>query len=159
MFILINCVEIDCIKEKPKRMGREGSAPSYLDCENILRCIDGGEQEIIKCAKEALVLITIAVWSAFGIVLAAAFSAADATNDEIWHTNQGNRPAINPDFDPDFDCIFDVFQIHCIPGSEQECPKPEFSAGDPHMCFPNTLVDGKWEWECPEKLVIVILPV
>ncbi len=71
-------------------------------------------------------------------------------SEDPFHTNQGNRPAINPEFDPDFDCIYDVSQIHCIPGSAQECPKPQFSAGDPEMCFPKTLVNGEWEWKCPE---------
>jgi hypothetical protein len=74
----------------------------------------------------------------------------DENDDNPFLTSQGNRPAINPGFDPDFDCIYDVSQIHCIPGSAQECPKPQFSAGDPEMCFPNTLVNGEWEWECPE---------
>jgi hypothetical protein len=39
--------------------------------------------------------------------------------------------------------------LKCIPGSQQECPEG-FSAGDPEMCFPNTLVDGEWKWVCPE---------
>ena len=43
-----NCIEIDCQKEKLKRMCMEGTAPSYLDCENILRCIDAGEQGIMQ---------------------------------------------------------------------------------------------------------------
>lgn len=46
-----NCVDIDCLKEKLKRMCREGAAPSYLDCDNILRCRDHEEQEIMKCAR------------------------------------------------------------------------------------------------------------
>jgi hypothetical protein len=50
-----NCIDIDCLKEKLKRICKEGSAPSYLDCKNILRCIDGGEQEIVRCAKGYLV--------------------------------------------------------------------------------------------------------
>jgi hypothetical protein len=50
-----NCVDIDCLKEKLKRMCREGAAPSYLDCDNIFRCRDHGEQEIMKCAKGYLV--------------------------------------------------------------------------------------------------------
>jgi hypothetical protein len=44
-----NCIDIDCLKER--QMCREGVAPSYLDCDNILRCIDGGEQEIMKCVR------------------------------------------------------------------------------------------------------------
>ena len=48
-----NCIEIDCLKEKLKRMCKEGSAPPYLDCENILRCIDAGEQDIMsECVKQ-----------------------------------------------------------------------------------------------------------
>jgi len=46
-----SCIDIDCLEEKIKRMCMEGTAPPYLDCENILRCIDDGEQEIMKCAK------------------------------------------------------------------------------------------------------------
>jgi hypothetical protein len=77
-------------------------------------------------------------------------SNGSSDKDNPFFTSQGNRPAINPDFDPDFDCIYDVSQIHCIPGSAQDCPKPQFSAGDPQMCFPKTLVDGEWKWVCPE---------
>ena len=51
-----NCVGINCLKEKLERICKEGTAPPYLDCENILRCIDGGEQEIMKCAKGYLLL-------------------------------------------------------------------------------------------------------
>ena len=47
-----NCIEMDCLKEKLKRMCMDGAAPSYLDCENILRCINTGEQEIMReCVK------------------------------------------------------------------------------------------------------------
>jgi hypothetical protein len=38
-----NCVDIDCFREKLEReklerICKEGTAPPYLDCENILRC-------------------------------------------------------------------------------------------------------------------------
>ena len=46
-----NCIDIDCLKERLKQMCREGAAPSYLDCNNIIRCRDHGEQEIMKCAR------------------------------------------------------------------------------------------------------------
>jgi hypothetical protein len=50
-----NCVDIDCLKQKLERIckeGKEGTAPSYLDCESILRCIDAEEQEIMQeCAR------------------------------------------------------------------------------------------------------------
>ena len=53
-----NCVDIDCLKEKLKRMCKEGSAPPYLDCENILRCINAGEQEIMRqCTRGYLLLL------------------------------------------------------------------------------------------------------
>ena len=46
-----NCIDIDCLNEQIKRMCMDGRAPSYLDCENIRRCMNGGEQEIMKCGK------------------------------------------------------------------------------------------------------------
>jgi hypothetical protein len=47
-----DCVDIDCLKQKLERICKDGTAPSYLDCENILRCIDAGEQEIMReCAR------------------------------------------------------------------------------------------------------------
>ena len=52
-----NCIDIDCLIEQIKRMCMDGRAPSYLDCENILRCIDAGEQEIMKCAKVYLLSV------------------------------------------------------------------------------------------------------
>jgi hypothetical protein len=63
---------------------------------------------------------------------------------------QSDRPPINPDFDPDYDCLFDTFLLKCVPGSEQKCPEPQFTRNDDETCFPMTLVNGGWEWECPE---------
>lgn len=51
-------------------------------------------------------------------------------------SSQRNRPAINPDFAPDYSCLFDVYQLKCIPGSEQECPRPQFGQNDDETCFP-----------------------
>jgi hypothetical protein len=42
--------------------------------------------------------------------------------DDVSDMNKGNRPAINEEFDPDYSCLFDTFQLKCIPGSNQECP-------------------------------------
>jgi hypothetical protein len=42
---------------------------------------------------------------------------------EDFKAGQHVRPPINPDFDPDYSCLFDVYQVQCIPGSEQECPE------------------------------------
>src|SRR5919106_2747615 len=63
--------------------------------------------------------------------------------------SKDQRAAINPDFDPDHNCLFDTFQLKCIPGSEQECPQG-FGSGDPETCFAESFINGKWEWECPE---------
>ena len=46
-----NCVDIECLKQKLERICEKGIAPSYLDCRNILGCIDGGEQDIMKCSN------------------------------------------------------------------------------------------------------------
>lgn len=43
-----NCVDIDCLKEKLKLVCESDPKPKYLDCENILRCIDAGEQEVMR---------------------------------------------------------------------------------------------------------------
>src|ERR687892_1605763 len=61
--------------------------------------------------------------------------ASATVDDEAFRTNQGNRPAINLEFDPDYSCLFDVFQLKCIPGSEQECPEG-YGGGDTENCLP-----------------------
>jgi hypothetical protein len=48
----------------------------------------------------------------------------------------------NPFFGPDYSCLFDVYQLHCIPGKSQECPEG-FGTNEDYTCFP--LRD-----ECPE---------
>jgi hypothetical protein len=70
---------------------------------------------------------------------------------------KSGRPAINEDFKPDYSCLFDTFQLECIPGSEQECPKPYFGSNDPETCFPKTLIEGDYPfvngtylWLCPK---------
>ena len=63
--------------------------------------------------------------------------------DDISDMNKGNRPAINEDFDPDQSCLFDVFQLKCVPGSQQECPEG-FGSAESEDCFPEHR-DG-----CPE---------
>lgn len=35
-------------RQKLERICKDDTAPPYLDCENILRCIDAGEQEITQ---------------------------------------------------------------------------------------------------------------
>jgi hypothetical protein len=47
-----DCVDIECLKKKLEQICKDGTAPSYLDCENILHCINAGEQEIMQeCAR------------------------------------------------------------------------------------------------------------
>lgn len=65
------------------------------------------------------------------------------TSEDIAHIYQGNRPAINPEFDPDESCLFDVFQLKCVPGSQQECPE-SFASAEPENCYP------KHSEGCPE---------
>ena len=41
--------------------------------------------------------------------------------DEYDHLmSHGNRVPINPDFEPDYICLFDTFQLKCVPGSQVE---------------------------------------
>ena len=61
-----------------------------------------------------------------------------------------SRPAINPDFAPDESCLFDTFQLKCIPGSEQLCPRPQFGNGEPHTCWAKTFINGEWVRHCPD---------
>lgn len=68
-------------------------------------------------------------------------------SEDISTMNQGNRPPINPDFDPDESCLFDVFQLKCVPGSQQECPEG-FGAADPDNCFP--MIGENGTWACPD---------
>ena len=69
-----------------------------------------------------------------------------ATQYDFSSTIKSKRPALNPDFNPDESCLFDVEQIQCIPGSEQECPEG-FSATIPENCV--TMIAKNGNWECP----------
>ena len=60
-----------------------------------------------------------------------------------------NRPAINPDFDPDESCILDILQDKCDPGIEGECPEG-FAQNEDNRCAHRVLVNGEWEWICPD---------
>jgi hypothetical protein len=56
----------------------------------------------------------------------------------------------NPFFAPDGSCLFDVYQLHCIPGDHQECPEG-FGNNKDGTYFPMTMVNGTWERECPPE--------
>ena len=48
--------------------------------------------------------------------------------------SKSDRPAINEDFNPDRSCMFDAYQLRCIPGAGQECPEG-FGNNDDSTCF------------------------
>jgi len=48
--------------------------------------------------------------------------------------SKSDRPAINEDFNPDRSCMFDAYQLRCIPGAVQECPEG-FGNNDDSTCF------------------------
>jgi len=48
------CNDIDCLRQKLELICEEGTAPPYLDCENILLCMNGEEQEIMKCGASSV---------------------------------------------------------------------------------------------------------
>ena len=77
------------------------------------------------------------------------FASSDFTGDN-WRNYKMERPAINPNFNPNYSCLFNVYQEKCIPGSQQKCPKPQFGSNEDDTCFPMTLINGEWEWECPD---------
>jgi len=56
----------------------------------------------------------------------------------------------NPFFAPDASCLFDAFQLHCIPGDHQECPEG-FGGNEDGTCFAKTFINGTWKWECPAE--------
>ena len=51
---------------------------------------------------------------------------------------------------PDESCLFDITQIKCLPfPGEDKCPVG-FGNNEDGRCIPRTLVNGEWEWVCPE---------
>ena len=85
------------------------------------------------------------------------YASSELFNEDGYLLSQRNRTAINEDFKPDYSCLFDVFQEKCIPGSQQECPKPYFGNNEDYACFPKTLINGTYPynhnatyyWKCP----------
>ena len=47
---------------------------------------------------------------------------------------KSDRPVINEDFNPDRSCMFDAYQLRCIPGADQVCPEG-FGNNDDSTCF------------------------
>jgi hypothetical protein len=77
-------------------------------------------------------IIATLLTSSVNSAVVATTTGRDLTEDERksgfysekgYELPQRDRPAINPDFSPDESCLFDVFQLKCIPGSDQECPE------------------------------------
>jgi hypothetical protein len=56
----------------------------------------------------------------------------------------------NPFFAPDGICLFDAYQLHCIPGDHQDCKDIEgFAQNEDGTCWPMTMVNGTWKHVCP----------
>ena len=81
------------------------------------------------------------------IVSSGASQMVVASDSDFDSSSALSRPAINPDFDPDYSCLFDVEQIQCVPGSQQECPRPQFGNNEDDRCFP---VNDKGYHVCPD---------
>jgi hypothetical protein len=67
--------------------------------------------------------------------------ATSSSNQSGFFTERGfviqsklDRPAINEDFNPDRSCMFDAYQLRCVPGADQECPEG-FGNNDDSTCF------------------------
>jgi hypothetical protein len=77
----------------------------------------------------------------FSMVLLIPISTVLATSnarDDLGAFETGvksDRPPINSDFAPDESCLFDVNQLKCVPGSEQECPEG-FEINEDRQCHP-----------------------
>jgi hypothetical protein len=127
---------------------------------------------ITKHIMKTLMIVTISLWLSIGAVLyAKAIAAANAEtfsneiqgivltietaateaqngmyNENGYVLRHSDRPPINPDFDPDYSCLFDVYQLKCIPGSDQKCPEG-FGSNDDATCF---ALNENGDWICPE---------
>jgi hypothetical protein len=60
--------------------------------------------------------------------------------------SKSDRPPINSDFAPDESCWFDVNQLKCVPGSQQECPEG-FEINEDRQCHPTG--------DCPEDYMTI----
>lgn len=92
--------------------------------------------------KTSVIIVVLIV-----LILLTSNFAATAASEEIAHMNKIDRQTINPDFDPDESCLFNVFQLKCVPGSQQECPEG-FGLNIPDNCVPHIGKNGNWE--CPK---------
>jgi hypothetical protein len=45
--------------------------------------------------------------------------------------------------------LFDAYQLHCIPGEDQECGEA-FGQNEDGTCFAKTFINGTYEWHCPD---------
>lgn len=105
-----------------------------------------------KYKIKTLILITIAAWSSLAVI-SGAFPLAISATGVISDVNkplyrQIQELPTNPNFAPNQSCLFNAYQLKCIPGEQQECPEG-FGTNEDGTCFAETLINGKWEWECP----------
>jgi len=42
------CFDIDCLRERLRLICENDPEPKYLDCQNILKCMDADEQKIMR---------------------------------------------------------------------------------------------------------------
>jgi hypothetical protein len=65
-------------------------------------------------------------------------------------SNQIKKLIENPFFAPDGSCLFDAYQLHCIPGDHQDCSDIQgFAQNEDGTCWPETMVNGTWKHVCP----------
>ena len=75
------------------------------------------------------------------------YASSDGFSGDDFISSKSQRPTINEDFNPDKSCQFDVFQLKCIPGSEQDCHEEGFGNNDADTCFP---LDENGNADCPD---------
>jgi hypothetical protein len=98
--------------------------------------------------------ITLALTAGIIIIAMTPFTAI-GSNSKFFDEDgnvlyKDDRPAINEDFAPDDSCLFDVFQLKCIPGSTQKCPRPQFGNNEDNTCWPKNFINGEWIRNCPK---------
>ena len=87
----------------------------------------------ISTILAALVLtLTVITIGLANSVYSATTNDTDDINKPLYRQIQELR--INPHFAPDESSMFDAYQLHCIPGEDQECPEG-FGSNEDATCF------------------------
>lgn len=85
--------------------------------------------------KASIIMSTIIITTLLGCGQIAAVIATTGFIGDDFTGVKSDRPAINADFAPDESCWFDVMQLKCIPGSQQDCPEG-FEINEDRICHP-----------------------